>query len=222
LGCHTTFVVSLWTLWGFTFFVALKVRKDDLAWCCVRCYCGHCERFKISHFTKANPCPFAPCFVIFTPLGWHCAISQWCQHVSKCYHCWPHLSWFGFMDCFFSWGCYDSYGLRKGQFLSWLVTNRHVSPSSCKGFWVFTSMDRHIFSSMCQHGVGSEGHWKPSSFSFARFYRQRVSMALQCVQAVSILRHVIVIGEGASRLSILSEGRPLSLFDMLVVTTRGG
>lgn len=47
-------------------------------------------------------------------------------------------------------------------------------------------------------------------------------MALQCVQAVSILRHVIVIGEGASRLSILSEGRPLSLFDMLVVTTRGG
>jgi hypothetical protein len=41
------------------------------------------------------------------------------------------------------------------------------------------------------------------------FYRHKVSMALQ---------HAIVIGEGSSRLSVLSRVLPLSLFDMLLAT----
>jgi hypothetical protein len=40
------------------------------------------------------------------------------------------------------------------------------------------------------------------------------------VQVVSILRLAVAVGEGSIRLSILSRGPPLSLFDMLLV--RGG
>jgi hypothetical protein len=90
---------------------------------------------------------------------------------------------------------------------------------------VFTPMDRCVFSLMCQHGVGSEGHWKPSSFSFLvlrTFYKQRVSVTLQCVQAISILNCAVIIGEGASRPNVLLGGCPFSLFDMLVMTIRRG
>jgi len=166
LGYHTTFVVSLCILWGSTFFVALRVGEDGLAWCCVRYCCDCFERSKISHFIRTNPCSSTPYFVIFTPLGWHCAINKWCPHISESYHCWPHLSWFDFTSCFFSWGCCDNHGLGKGQILSRLVPNEHVSPFSYRGFRVFTPMDRHVCSSMCQHDVGSEGHQRPSSFSF--------------------------------------------------------
>ncbi len=46
-------------------------------------------------------------------------------------------------------------------------------------------------------------------------------MALQDVQTISILKCVVVVGKGSSRLSILSRGPPLSLFDMLRATKRG-
>jgi hypothetical protein len=45
-----------------------------------------------------------------------------------------------------------------------------------------------------------------------------------CVHAVSILRCAVAVGEGFSRLSILSRGPggpPLSLFDMLLATGGG-
>jgi hypothetical protein len=40
---------------------------------------------------------------------------------------------------------------------------------------------------------------------------------LQCAKAVSILKCVVEVGEGSSKLGILSGGLPLSLFDMLIV-----
>ncbi len=46
-------------------------------------------------------------------------------------------------------------------------------------------------------------------------------MVLQCAHVISILKCVVAIGEGSSRLSILSGGPSLSLFDMLLAT-RGG
>jgi len=46
-------------------------------------------------------------------------------------------------------------------------------------------------------------------------------VALQHAQVVSILRHVIAIGESSFRLVVLSGGPPLSLFDMLLVTGGG-
>jgi len=41
------------------------------------------------------------------------------------------------------------------------------------------------------------------------------------VKAIFILRHVIAIGEGSSRLGVLLGGSPLSLFDMLLTRGRG-
>jgi hypothetical protein len=46
-------------------------------------------------------------------------------------------------------------------------------------------------------------------------------VALQQVQMISILRQALVIGEGSSRLGILSEGPPLFSFDMLLVIGGG-
>jgi hypothetical protein len=46
-------------------------------------------------------------------------------------------------------------------------------------------------------------------------------MVLQCAHVVSILRHVIAIGEGFSTLGVLSKGPPLSLFDMLIMIGGG-
>jgi hypothetical protein len=47
-------------------------------------------------------------------------------------------------------------------------------------------------------------------------------VAIQHAEAVSILRSAVVVGEGSSRLDLLSEGPPLSLFDMLLATGGGG
>jgi hypothetical protein len=46
-------------------------------------------------------------------------------------------------------------------------------------------------------------------------------MAFEQMQAISILRRVVVVSEGSSMLGLLSGGPPLSLFDMLLLT-RGG
>ncbi len=46
-------------------------------------------------------------------------------------------------------------------------------------------------------------------------------MALQHAKAISILKCAIAIGEGYSKLGVLSGGPPLSLFDMLLVIEGG-
>jgi hypothetical protein len=46
-------------------------------------------------------------------------------------------------------------------------------------------------------------------------------MVLQRAHVVFILKHVIIVGDGFSRLGIVSRGPPFLLFDMLF-TTRGG
>jgi hypothetical protein len=43
-------------------------------------------------------------------------------------------------------------------------------------------------------------------------------MALQQMQVASILRRVVTIGEGSSRLNVFSSVLPLSLFDVFFVT----
>jgi hypothetical protein len=60
------------------------------------------------------------------------------------------------------------------------------------------------------------------------FYRQRVSTMLQHAQAISILRCVVAISEGSSKLSegssklgVIWRGSPLSLFDMHLATKGG-
>ncbi len=46
-------------------------------------------------------------------------------------------------------------------------------------------------------------------------------VTLQCAYAISILRRVVVIGEGSLRLGILSRAPPFFLFDMLLAIGGG-
>jgi len=43
-------------------------------------------------------------------------------------------------------------------------------------------------------------------------------VTLQHAQVASILRRVVIIGEGSSRLGVLLGGSPISLFDMLLIS----
>jgi hypothetical protein len=61
----------------------------------------------------------------------------------------------------------------------------------------------------------------PSLSNLREFYRQRVSVAVQRVQVVSNLKRAVVVGEGSSRLGLLSRGPPFSLFDTFLATGRG-
>ncbi len=79
-----------------------------------------------------------------------------------------------------------------------------------------TPTSGRISSLMCQHGVGGTG-CLPLLVLHA-FYRHKVSMALQRAHRISILKRAFVIGEGSSRLSVLSGVLPLSLFHMLLAT----
>jgi len=45
-----------------------------------------------------------------------------------------------------------------------------------------------------------------------------VLVTLQHAQVASILRRVVIIGEGSSRLGVLLGGSPISLFDMLLIS----
>jgi hypothetical protein len=77
LGCHTSFVTSLWILWGYMFFVVHMVGRG---WCHMmlwKSFHDHCERCKVSCLAPVDPCPFAHALV-FTSLNWHCVINQWC------------------------------------------------------------------------------------------------------------------------------------------------
>jgi hypothetical protein len=46
-------------------------------------------------------------------------------------------------------------------------------------------------------------------------------MTLQHVHAIFILKHLVVISEGLSRLNVLLGSLPLSLFDVFFVIGRG-
>jgi hypothetical protein len=157
---------------------------------------------------KKNPCHFAPCPIVFASSNRHCVISRWCSHIGECYHRQPHLNWFGFKSCYFLWGYGDNCDSCKRWYLSWLVHTKHVFPSSCGGFQMSTLTSGWVFSSMCQHGVGSKGHRRSLLLVLNTFYRQRVLMALWCAYVVFILRRVVAVGEGPSRLGVLSRGPP--------------
>ncbi len=96
----------------------------------------------------------------------HCFISWWCWHIGRYCHRRLYLSWFDFTGCSFWWGCDDNCDLGERWSLSWSIPNGHVSLSNCGSFWMFTLIGGWIFSSMCQHGVGSKRHSRNSSFNF--------------------------------------------------------
>jgi hypothetical protein len=98
-----------------------------------------------------------------------------------------------------------------------MVPNKHVSPSSCKGFWMFSPTCKRVTLSMCQHVVRSKRHCRPSFLNFARNLYSDVTT---CVSGL-YFETCCSIGEDFSRLNILSKGHPFFLFDMFF-TIKGG
>ncbi len=71
---------------------------------------------------------------------------------------------------------------------------------------------------LCLDLWGAKGAGDPPLSMLQTFYRQRVLVALRCVQMISILKRADTVDEGSYRLGILSGGPPLSVFDMLLAT----
>lgn len=136
---------------------------------------GRCE---ISCFVRVDPCPFAPCLIVFVSSSWHCIINQWCSHISRRCHCWPHSSWFGFTSYYFLWGCDNSCESSKGWSLLKSIPSGHIFPSSCESFWIFTLAGKSFFHQFVNmvwemKGIGS----LPLSI-LCTFYKQRVLSTL--------------------------------------------
>jgi len=54
--------------------------------CYLGCFCVHCEKCKVSHLAKANPCSYVAFSSIFSLVGWHCSINWWHLHIDRCRH----------------------------------------------------------------------------------------------------------------------------------------
>jgi hypothetical protein len=110
-----------------------------------------------------------------------------------------------------------------------MVPKKHVSPSSCKGFWLSLPTCKGVTLSMCQHVVRNERHCRPSFLNFARNLYSDVTTCVNgllyndvttCVSGL-YFETCCSIGEGFSRLNILSKGHPFFLFYMFF-TIKGG
>jgi len=100
LGCHTSFVTSLWILWGYMFFVVHMVGRG---WCHMmlwKSFHDHCERCKVSCLVPVDPCPFARVLVFTSWIDIVLSIND-VLHIGKYCLLWRHSSWFGFMNYFF-------------------------------------------------------------------------------------------------------------------------
>ncbi len=163
---------------------------------------------------KIDPCFFAPYLTIFMSSNWHCVITWWCPQ-----HCIVNPIRINLV----SWATF-SHGVammvvtqtKDGLYYDWFPMDVFL-PYNYNIFHICTLTSGHSFSLMCQHNMKNERHWKPSFFTFV----QKLCVALQHVEVISILKHVVALGEGSSRLGLLSRSPPLSLFDMLFTRERG-
>lgn len=61
----------------------------------------------------------------------------------------------------------------------------------------------------------------PPLTNLRAIYRHRVLVALQRMHTTSILKHIFVVGEGFSKLPMLSHFLSFSFFDMFHVSSEG-
>ncbi len=163
---------------------------------------------EISCFAKIDPCLPTPYLKIFVSTNQDCVINWWCLQVGKRYHHQPHLNWFGVVRCSFSWGCGNNHDSNKGWFLSWSIPDGHFSPSSYRGFRISTPTRGWVFHRCANMAWGAKGTRNFHLLVLHSFYKQGVVVALQWTQVISILKRAITIGEGSSRLNILSRVLP--------------
>jgi hypothetical protein len=103
--------------------------------------------------------------------------------------------------------------------LSWLILVGHVSPSRSLDVFIKRSMV-FLFNVLTWCGERKDT-WGPPLSILCSFYKQRVLAMLQRVQAISMSKCVVIVIEGSSKPSILSNVHLLSLSNMLL-TTEGG
>lgn len=95
------------------------------------------------HILSSSPLHF------FLLMGWHCFIDWQHLHISWCHHCRLHLNRLGITSNFFSQGGYISNGLSEERIFLWLLLNRCVSPFCHRRFFMFSSTNSQLSSSMC-------------------------------------------------------------------------
>jgi hypothetical protein len=140
--CHITFVTSLCTLWGSTFFTTFMVGRRRPHMMLYEMFLWPVQKMQDFTSCKNKPMPFCP-----LPCNFHSIKLTLCYQ-SMVFACWQMLSlptslklnWFH-KQCF-PWGCYDSHASSKEQFLSKSVSNGHVFPSNYKSFHVFTPISK--------------------------------------------------------------------------------
>jgi hypothetical protein len=113
-------------------------------------------------------------------LSWHCIISWWCPHIGRCCHHQPHSSWFISQIVHFQ----GVAAMVTGQAKDGLYYDQFVIDMffllTMEGFkCLHQQLDKflHWCANMAwgAKGIGSLLLWV-----LRTFYRQRVSMALQC------------------------------------------
>ncbi len=148
-------------------------------------------------------------------LNWHCVISQWCLHIGRCCHYRPHSSWF-VSRVTLSHGVTTivTAHVKNGLYCKWFPSDMFFL-LTIKVFKCLHQQADKFLHQCANMAWGDKGIGSLLLSILHAFYRQKMSVALQ---VVSILRSVIVVGEGSSTLGVLSRGPPLSLFDMLLAT----
>jgi hypothetical protein len=167
LGCCITFVASLWILWGCTFFRCThgeeRTTSQDVVQYAFVAIVGN-----VGFYVSQEQTHVLLLLVVQILCHWiDIMLSNDGVRTLQMLSSPTPSELIYFTNCSFSGGCNNSYRSSKGWFLLWSVPSRHVFPFSGGGIEIYILATKWVFSLMCQHGVGSEGHWRPSSLSFA-------------------------------------------------------
>jgi hypothetical protein len=77
--------------------------EDYIPWCCLGCFCIHCEECRVSRLVGANPRSSTTSFSIFSSTNQHCFIGGWDSRIDWCHHCRPHSRILGTTSNSFLW-----------------------------------------------------------------------------------------------------------------------
>jgi hypothetical protein len=149
------------------------------------------KRCKISCLTKTNSCPSAPYPIVFKMSNWHYVINQWCSPLANVViidpiridlDSWATLSRGVVMIAIVQ--------AKDGFYCNWFLTNIFLL-LSIEVFECLHQKSNNIFHQCVNMAWGAKGIGSLSLLILHTFYRQRVLMALQHTQVISILTCVV-------------------------------
>jgi hypothetical protein len=97
---------------------------------------------------------------------WGIVHNRWYLHLGKCSHYLSDSCGCCFATHFFSGNGCNDYNLGKGCVISWPMPWGWFHPFDNKNIWMFTPTCGRFPSSLCQHGMVSEGFGWSSSFDY--------------------------------------------------------